>query len=101
MSTELPVPAARPRVTATETATQRSLALRLAGKVYAGDILQIRKIIERSLPAGMPLMPAAACAGINLRGAARKLQRAGQKKCRSPLALRFKPRQIRSIDPLR
>lgn len=48
---------------------QRYLAFRLAGEVYAIDILRIREIIEYSAPTGVPMMPASVRGVINLRGA--------------------------------
>ena len=44
------------------------LAFRLAGEVYAIDILRIREIIEYSLPSSVPMMPESVRGVINLRG---------------------------------
>lgn len=52
------------------TATGRLyLAFRLAGEVYAVDILRIREIIEYSAPTAVPMMPESVRGVINLRGA--------------------------------
>jgi len=45
------------------------LAFRLAGEVYAIDILRIREIIEYHPPTAVPMMPPAVRGVINLRGA--------------------------------
>ena len=45
------------------------LAFRLAGEVYAIDILRIREIIEYTVPTAVPMMPATVRGVINLRGA--------------------------------
>jgi purine-binding chemotaxis protein CheW len=45
------------------------LAFRLAGEVYAIDILRIREIIEYTAPTAVPMMPATVRGVINLRGA--------------------------------
>lgn len=45
------------------------LAFRLAGEVYAIDILRIREIIEYNPPTAVPMMPPAVRGVINLRGA--------------------------------
>jgi purine-binding chemotaxis protein CheW len=50
-------------------AGQLYLAFRLAGEVYAIDILRIREIIEYSLPTSVPMMPESVRGVINLRGA--------------------------------
>jgi purine-binding chemotaxis protein CheW len=75
MSTELslasagaPDPAG-PAHAAAGGAEQLYLAFRLAGEVYAIDILRIREIVEYRLPTGVPLMPASVRGVINLRGA--------------------------------
>jgi purine-binding chemotaxis protein CheW len=75
MSTELslasagaPDPAG-PAQAAAGGAEQLYLAFRLAGEVYAIDILRIREIVEYRLPTGVPLMPASVRGVINLRGA--------------------------------
>ena len=47
---------------------QRYLAFRLAGQVYAIDIIRIREIIEYQVPTGVPMMPASVLGVINLRG---------------------------------
>ncbi|BAL23186.1 chemotaxis protein CheW [Azoarcus sp. KH32C] len=49
-------------------AGQLYLAFRLAGEVYAVDILRIREIIEYSLPTSVPMMPESVRGVINLRG---------------------------------
>ena len=76
MSTQLQVtPAARPPVAAPHgvsdgvAASQPYLAFRLAGEVYAVDILRIREIIEYTLPTTVPMMPPSLRGVINLRGA--------------------------------
>ena len=51
------------------TAGQPYLAFRLAGEVYAIDILRIREIIEYGLPTSVPMMPPSVRGVINLRGA--------------------------------
>ena len=51
------------------TIIQAYLAFRLAGEVYAIDILRIREIIEYTLPTSVPMMPASVRGVINLRGA--------------------------------
>ena len=45
------------------------LAFRLAGEVYAIDILRIREIIEYTVPTAVPMMPPTVRGVINLRGA--------------------------------
>ena len=50
-------------------AGQLYLAFRLAGEVYAIDILRIREIIEYGAPTGVPMMPPSVRGVINLRGA--------------------------------
>ena len=45
------------------------LAFRLAGEVYAIDILRIREIIEYNPPTAVPMMPPSLRGVINLRGA--------------------------------
>ena len=50
-------------------ASQPYLAFRLAGEVYAVDILRIREIIEYTLPTSVPMMPPSLRGVINLRGA--------------------------------
>ena len=50
-------------------AAQLYLAFRLAGEVYAIDILRIREIVEYTLPTSVPMMPASVRGVINLRGA--------------------------------
>ncbi len=45
------------------------LAFRLAGEVYAIDILRIREIVEYTTPTAVPMMPPTARGVINLRGA--------------------------------
>lgn len=50
-------------------AGQLYLAFRLAGEIYAIDILRIREIIEYSLPTSVPMMPESVRGVINLRGA--------------------------------
>ena len=50
-------------------ASQPYLAFRLAGEVYAIDILRIREIIEYTLPTSVPMMPPSLRGVINLRGA--------------------------------
>ena len=76
MSTQLQVvSAARPpvatphRINNGVAAGQPYLAFRLAGEVYAVDILRIREIIEYSPPTTVPLMPPSLRGVINLRGA--------------------------------
>ena len=76
MSTQLQVsPAARPPVAVQQgagdgvAASQPYLAFRLAGEVYAVDILRIREIIEYTLPTSVPMMPPSLRGVINLRGA--------------------------------
>jgi len=44
------------------------LAFRLAGEVYAIDILRIREIIEYNVPTAVPMMPPSVRGVINLRG---------------------------------
>ena len=48
---------------------QPYLAFRLAGEVYAIDILRIREIIEYTPPTTVPMMPPSLRGVINLRGA--------------------------------
>ena len=50
-------------------AGQPYLAFRLAGEVYAIDILRIREIIEYNPPTAVPMMPPSLRGVINLRGA--------------------------------
>ena len=76
MSTELQVaPAGRSPVAAPQglgdgVATGMPyLAFRLAGEVYAIDILRIREIIEYTPPTTVPMMPSSLRGVINLRGA--------------------------------
>ena len=74
MSTQLQVtPTVRPPVAALVAADgaagQPYLAFRLAGEVYAIDILRIREIIEYTPPTTVPMMPSSLRGVINLRGA--------------------------------
>ena len=74
MSTQLQVsPTVRPPVAAPGAADgaagQPYLAFRLAGEVYAIDILRIREIIEYTPPTTVPMMPSSLRGVINLRGA--------------------------------
>ena len=80
MSTELQVPkpatqqvaaAAKKRAEGADLAVggKLYLAFRLAGEVYAVDILRIREIIEYSQPTSVPMMPPSVRGVINLRGA--------------------------------
>lgn len=76
MATDLQVatPAKAPaavRGAAAEVATagRPYLAFRLAGEVYAIDILRIREIIEYTAPTAVPMMPSTVRGVINLRGA--------------------------------
>ena len=50
------------------TADEFYLAFRLAGEVYAIDILRIREIIEYTAPTTIPMMPPSVRGVINLRG---------------------------------
>ena len=76
MSTDLQVAtAAKPPVPSRGTANESIaagrpyLAFRLAGEVYAIDILRIREIIEYTAPTAVPMMPRTVRGVINLRGA--------------------------------
>ena len=67
---QLPVAAANKHELASAVpVAQPYLAFRLAGEVYAIDILRIREIIEYILPTSAPMMPASVRGVINLRGA--------------------------------
>lgn len=52
-----------------EGAAQPYLIFRLAGEEYAVEISRVREIIEYNVPTKVPMMPAAVCGVINLRGA--------------------------------
>ena len=64
-----PPAAAKPGVGDGVVAGQPYLAFRLAGEVYAIDILRIREIIEYTPPTTVPMMPPSLRGVINLRGA--------------------------------
>ena len=59
----------RGAVTDTVATGRPYLAFRLAGEVYAIDILRIREIIEYTAPTAVPMMPPTVRGVINLRGA--------------------------------
>ena len=76
MNTELQVAAAprsplvaKPGIGDGVATGQPYLAFRLAGEVYAIDILRIREIIEYTPPTTVPMMPPSLRGVINLRGA--------------------------------
>src|SRR5512137_1862894 len=59
----------RPASAEAVTSGRPYLAFRLAGEVYAIDILRIREIIEYTVPTAVPMMPPTVRGVINLRGA--------------------------------
>jgi len=76
MNTQMPVAAptrspvaAKPGVADGGATGLPYLAFRLAGEVYAIDILRIREIIEYTTPTTVPMMPPSLRGVINLRGA--------------------------------
>ncbi len=66
---QLPAAVRKHELASAVTVAQPYLAFRLAGEVYAIDILRIREIIEYTLPTSVPMMPASVRGVINLRGA--------------------------------
>ena len=64
-----PPAATKQKLAEAVTAGRPYLAFRLAGEVYAVDILRIREIIEYTVPTAVPMMPPTVRGVINLRGA--------------------------------